>query len=375
MLITPIHTTKYKTDSPLTKKNVSNGKIAFEGGRNAASKISEAITKQANIDLLKYFIKTGSDSVKFDESMISHYKSSIDYTSESLKDLEFEKLPEYIEFIEAKTLGEAKNFVKNVLKINDYNVYDLSIANIVNEGMVKVNNLAKGKCPMPMSVSLKPLANKDAQDIDELFNNRTIAQVQNGHLTLNQFLFNEKVIAKSELLRSACHEMGHLLDTNNILTKGYNQGLISDKNNCSALEKKVIILKNEIEENEKKLEAIINPPKKTIQDKLSLYINGILNKKPKTATAEETIINTSKQLTEEISIPKDVNIIQLRLEQWGEDEKRIAKKVSYYATVSGKEFIAETFSMLCTKGIKSCSEDVIGLYKKLEGPMLEGFTN
>lgn len=372
MIITQLHTFKYRTDFPATKREVLNRKVAFEGRGNVTSKISDTIAIQSNIELLKYFLKITSDTLKFNESMIDFYKSSIASCSETLKDLAFEKFPEHIDFVEAKTLSEAKEFAKSVLKIDDYDVYDLSIANIVNEGMVMANNFTKGKCPMPKSVSLKHLVNEQAQDILDYFNNRAIAQVQDGHLTMNHFLFNEKENDKSELLRAVCHEMGHILDINHLVTQNSSKTIAQSQKKCEALEKKVAAQKKEIEKVEKQLEYLINPPKKTFKEKLFAYLHRLLNKKTKTEP-NKIIYNMDVNLIEKDTTLPDVNIVKLRLQEWGIKEKRIAETLTDYATTSAKEFIAEAFSMFCTRGVKHCTEEVLGLYKRFEGPCLSEF--
>ena len=82
-----------------------------------------------------------------------------------------------------------------------------------------------------------------------------------------------------------------------------------------------------------------------------------------------------KKLPKVPKYPK-TNDLNLDLpEELGKEEKMIAGFISNYAMTSPSEFIAETFSALCERPIEEFSDDIINLYKKYKGPMLEFFEN
>lgn len=55
------------------------------------------------------------------------------------------------------------------------------------------------------------------------------------------------------------------------------------------------------------------------------------------------------------------------------DEKIIATMVSDYSKESPCEFVAETFASLCENSIDKFSKEIIDLYKKFKGPLIEFF--
>lgn len=57
------------------------------------------------------------------------------------------------------------------------------------------------------------------------------------------------------------------------------------------------------------------------------------------------------------------------------EEKIIASMISDYAATAPGEFIAETFAALCERGIDKFSKDIIDMYKKFKGPLIEFFEN
>jgi hypothetical protein len=89
------------------------------------------------------------------------------------------KLAEHVQFKKAKTLDEAAQFAKTHFGIKKYDVDDLSVANWINKGLVKVNNKTKGQAVMPKEVKYEVM--KDA---------RVFAAVnQYGRLHVNKTVF------------------------------------------------------------------------------------------------------------------------------------------------------------------------------------------
>ncbi len=75
---------------------------------------------------------------------------------------EITKLAEKIEFTEAKNMDEAIKFAKENFKITHFDTgNDLELANWVNEGLARMNNLYKGKGHMPTQV--KPFPNGEKE--------------------------------------------------------------------------------------------------------------------------------------------------------------------------------------------------------------------
>jgi len=73
--------------------------------------------------------------------------------------LKSKPLPEYINFTPATNIEEATEFAKAKLGIKTFKVNNLKSANWINEGLVKINNFAKGKSTMPQKVIFKNIHN------------------------------------------------------------------------------------------------------------------------------------------------------------------------------------------------------------------------
>lgn len=136
------------------------------------------------------------------------------------------------------------------------------------------------------------------------------------------------------------HELGHL---------AFKEKFLSDRQ--SVFEQNIHILEQALQE---------------VQNKLDLYRRKnivkrffLLKKLPKIPEYPKT---------------KDLNL-DLPEKFSKEEEKIIAGFISNYAMTSPSEFIAETFSALCERPIEEFSDDIINLYKKYKGPMLEFFEN
>ena len=74
------------------------------------------------------------------------------------------ELAEHIDFKEAKSLDEAIEFGKQCLGVKKYKGFkeaDLDVLNWVNEGLVNVNNKAKGKAIMPNAVKYVKTINSE----------------------------------------------------------------------------------------------------------------------------------------------------------------------------------------------------------------------
>ncbi len=135
------------------------------------------------------------------------------------------------------------------------------------------------------------------------------------------------------------HELGHL---------AFKEKFLSDRQ--SVFEQNIHILEQALQE---------------VQNKLDLYRRKNIVKR----------FFLLKKLPKVPKYPK-TNDLNLDLpEELGKEEKMIAGFISNYAMTSPSEFIAETFSALCERPIEEFSDDIINLYKKYKGPMLEFFEN
>lgn len=72
------------------------------------------------------------------------------------------KLAEHIDFSPAKTVEEARNFARTHLGIKNYDeTMPLEVMNWVNEGLVNVNNVTKGKAKMFDTIGYVPMEDKE----------------------------------------------------------------------------------------------------------------------------------------------------------------------------------------------------------------------
>jgi len=337
---------------------LSNATPTFSGNKNNFNSIVNVL-----IDTLQMSIKMNSVMLDlFQDSILSQQNIMRDSLAK-LKELEFEARPENIEFIEAETLEEATDFAKNTLGVKNYNISNLASANIVNEALVDVSNLANGKCPLPEKITYENLYGP-------------AAQMQNRHLILDKYSFED--CYNFNRLQYIYHEMGHLLHTNNIVSKE-SHGIVSEcQRHIKESESQLAVLSSKIEEDKKKLkqlQELLTPSPKTLSEKLASFFNTKHNKKPEDILngIRESMLAGSideKEAEEDIEEKEDILIL---LSKWGDKEKAIAEKVSEYAATSSKEFVAETFSQLCIKGIKRMPREVMDLYKKYNGPILNDF--
>lgn len=102
-------------------------------------------------------------------------------------------LPENIVFKEAKTLEEAMDFAKNILKIKNVDKnFSLEALNVTNRGLVDVSNANKGKSYLPTTLTyIKP--QKDTA-IASVYND--IKSNKFGTLNINPKYFDNKELDK-----------------------------------------------------------------------------------------------------------------------------------------------------------------------------------
>ena len=242
------------------------------------------------------------------------------------------QLTEHIEFKEAQTLDDAIKFGIDNLGIKKYKGFketDLDVINWVNEGLVKVNNRAKGKIAMPKKIVYETFENK-------------------GDL----------------LTGGAMNEFGTLT-----ISKNY----IMDVKNAIS-EFVLVLAKNEPE----KAESFINNLNK--KNNFKYWQNtmiGVFNKYPifakkvggQTHTSTFSIINHEMGHLQHFTNTKsNFNELDKNFTELFEKSKDIAKKVSNYAVTSPTEFVAECYSKI-VDGIK-LDDDVLDLYKKFGGVII-----
>lgn len=122
------------------------------------------------------------------------------------------KLAEHIDFSPAKTVEEARYFARTHLGIKNYHEeMPLEVMNWVNEGLVNVNNVTKGKAKMfdtigyvPMNTKEEALAcaisAKDGGEFGAIFNiNKTVFENMNEHInTMLKQALDRKIMFKNK---------------------------------------------------------------------------------------------------------------------------------------------------------------------------------
>lgn len=248
-------------------------------------------------------------------------------------------LPGHIDFKWAETLEEAKKFGKNILGIKKYKGFteaDLDVINWANQGLVHVNNAAKGCAVMPKQIVLGAVGGGDAcmngtgiltidkdmvHTAKELFLKHFLAP-KNVSTALKdpKFFTNLKFYIAQNSTGNASryispfseisHEMGHWQHQNNIGSKLYN--------------------------------SMLNKGEEIYSKNIPRFLRRFLESRPK------------ERLTEGIELRR---LFDSKIDT--------AAKVSEYAKTTPLEFIAECYSKMAD-GIK-LDADIMELYRKLGG--------
>lgn len=161
------------------------------------------------------------------------------------------KLPEKLEFQEAKTLDEALKFAKDTLKIPEVDKnFTLEALNTANRGLVDVSNAYKGSVFMPRALRYKAVGDSYIAAVV-----RDIESKHFGEMWINSDMFNHASLNKD--LKDALFLNG----TERLYP--LKEGLITTHNSIGTIP-------------DKKLETLIksfyeNPDKLSITDKQNLY--------------------------------------------------------------------------------------------------------
>lgn len=334
---------------------------------------------------------------------------------------EAKKLAENIEFTPAKTIDEAIAYGKKHLGIRSYSGFeeqDLEAINWVNEGLTNVSNRMKGKLRMPKHIMYCS---------DESWGNSVAGVVTEGeyrgYFAINKDFFGNINKGVDKVL-SGLQECGYIKFENNKLKSNWkflSQDMIDElaiqyeryhSGNASFKDK--ILLYNSLGRLSDGINSITNSPKYylkqifsqlkikklTVRD-LTLEFSDV----EKLSTEDQfkllrMFINDSKYpikfkfnlstspfgtIYHEMGHIQDMKPRCLptekfktsseypkELQDWlkNEDFMQTANKISTYAASGPGEFIAETFEDIIAG--RKLPEEVMDLYKKLEGPIIPG---
>ena len=345
---------------------------------------------------------------------------------------EIKALAEHIDFAPAKTAEEAINFAKTNLGIKKYSKdIPLDVMNWVNEGLVNVNNAAKGKAKMCKEVSFESsidLSAASMHPVKEILNiNKDF--ITNLDKTLRDGIdtfVKKKILFKNSNNKfdfyNTFYENGEISDN---LLKKINKFTenpevsFSDKielfdDICSFLNarsgfynapmsKLKQLLKNEkitkVLLAHGKLPDLKQIEKLTIQQQKRVLVdlmNTCLNSKDRinfcldysAGDKFSTIYHEMGHLQHWISAGKDFfkmdkpeqckkifgKVSDITKDFINSQEKQqIANRVSSYAPTSPLEFVAEVYSKLISKAVnggEKLSDDVMKLYAEYKGPSL-----
>ncbi len=234
------------------------------------------------------------------------------------------KFSQHIRFEEAKTFDEAIEFGRQTFGIKKYKGFekeDLDVINWVNEGLVHVNNAAKGNISVPNEIEYKELDNSLSAAIGGF----------------NSFIINKKeVIAEKKLVADIfgenlnCKEAkrlaGHLMEA---FSPSYMSVFADISHEMGHLQHFA-----NIEDLFGSLVFLADSKLKNIKIFRKLFVE-------KEAEEMQKVFDNSKDT---------------------------AGKVSEYAKTSPLEFVAECYSKMCD-GIK-LDDDVMKLYVQLGGVLL-----
>lgn len=312
------------------------------------------------------------------------------------------KFKEFIEFVPSQTMDEAKEFALKNFNIRTYELDDnLEVANWVNEALVNLNNVFKGKAHMPKSVKMCDIPNETVAQVnllDELELSRNIfgnkdALIESVKKTIEKFydIKTGKVIAPqgtnvNKLLESI--EQYHkilkkdnatVIDWKNTLENIYDSfvqathpayilSLIADNQDYMKIlkdENFTFDLAQIYKKSSNEKFQILNEALNIIRNKTGkkVYVNypGRTNSLFTTIYHEMGHIQHHKNMNYYSLLFKDLD------PNFAKDfnKQKIAQKVSWYAQTSPDEFVAEVFAHLC-EGIKM-PDDVMKLYNQLNG--------
>ncbi len=244
------------------------------------------------------------------------------------------KLPAHIEFENCDTLEKAIEFGKNKLGISKYIGFaenDTDVVNWINEGLVYINNAAKGKAKMPKNIAYM----KFKEDRANLITAASMNSV--GTLSINKNYINN---IKNDIKKM-------LLD-------------ISDKY-------KFTIKKIEKKKNFKEYINLQIKFTNKAKNKLNEQANAVkFNYNSTFATIShemghyQHVINTNTCLPDLDDMYKDLI----------KDNIDVVRSVSGYAATSPIEFVAECYSMMIDEkmtGKKLLSDEARRLYLKMGG--------
>lgn len=308
-------------------------------------------------------------------------------------------------FKEAKDVSSAKRYGKEVLGIKEYNGFqekrDLEVINWINEGFTIVHNATKGKAIPPFKIDYFEFAPEEKdwyaafeftypaglitfnktfiQNIDQIISNK-ISTACAKHAVSDKsgvFFIDSSSDSKSNFSKIPC-----LIKT---AKNGYEFSSLFKK------DKKAKVFEQELEK------YIKNPLSYPLKDKIALNftLKSILNSKYDFCRYEQSKTQKSPQLDFETISPfrciahetghlqhfandetyikhmtkRDSNKKNVMWRKFKKDEKETASKISAYASFNPYEFVAETFAKMVCEQNATLDEDVIALYKRLDGPV------
>ncbi len=182
-LSTQIHQTE-KTSTYQKTEPYSNDTVELSYSKNKQSKTYDWIYGAgAGLAMLAL---TGILFAKHQDNKISKlYKEK----------LIISKLPQKIEFKEAKTLEDGIKFAKEILGIKEIDKnFTLDAINIANKGLVDVSNANKGNLFMPTKLGFKSLTNENKDSLAYVV--RDISSPNFGNMVINKNYFEHDVLNK-----------------------------------------------------------------------------------------------------------------------------------------------------------------------------------
>lgn len=334
-------------------------------------------------------------------------------------------LAENIEFNPAKTVQEAIEFGKKHLGIKNYLDFeekDIEVINFLNEGFVNASNKLKGKIRLPKTVEYSSIILDDKtlagvgglsrrfilnrkcfDNIDKLIDDILNGTEKAGFLSCLKdgekvkFKYNPHLDAESLkplLMQLSKYKLGNNLTFKDKVNLYSSLGVFKDATN-STIKAPYRVIKQLLEADGAKaiceqhniltdLDKIKTLPLKEQQQIMSDIAKNINQKivipfNIKDRSAFNTIYHELGHLQDMKprcktidDYNKEYSKYSKELKAWvdNNDYMQTANRVSEYASHGPGEFIAETFSKLMD-GAK-LPDDVIKLYKKLEGPAVLG---
>jgi len=147
----------------------------------------------SNIEILNYIIM-GLCAYGVTLLSLNRTKTNIQkyIIKQNLKSLKLTQLPKFIEFNEARTLKEARDFAKNVLKIKEIDKnFTLDALNFTNKGIVDVSNANKGSIFLPRKLKYKSRGRLCGATVTFDYKKLNFAT-----LTINKDLFDHEILDK-----------------------------------------------------------------------------------------------------------------------------------------------------------------------------------